>query len=135
MREQEERPMTDAEAAALNHMLSRDFPGVEQLRAQARTALVARRCTCGCPSIDLSVAQNTKSSEEEAISRMIASAASTDPRCTHLLLWVNDHADGRRVLSGVELAWLDGPPEEFSPADAFGPPEPEASYFRDIEGE
>ncbi len=66
---------------------------------------------------------------------MIVSAVSTDPRCGHLLLWVNDHPDGRRLLSGVELAWIDGPPAEFPSADSFGAPEPAATYFADSEVE
>ncbi len=65
MGKQEERPLTGVEVAALNHMLSRDFPGVEQLRTQARTARVTGGCGCGCPSIDLSVDQGSMPSEGE----------------------------------------------------------------------
>jgi hypothetical protein len=129
MPDQVERPLTDAEATVLTHLLSRDFPGVEQLRTQAQAARVVGRCTCGCASLDVSVDQGTASSEDDAIPRMIVSATSTDPRCSHPLLWVHDHADGRRVLSGIELAWIDGPPTEFPPPEAFDPPEPKARYF------
>jgi hypothetical protein len=42
------------------------------------------------------------------------------------MLWVNDIGDGRRVLSGVEVAWLDNPPSEIPPPALWDPPEPDA---------
>lgn len=119
MEEVEERPLTSAEAAALNFMLSAEFPGVEELRAQAPTARVIRRCGCGCPTVDLAVDETSTHPALEAIPGVVATAESHDPSCTHLMLWVEgDH------LASLELAWLDGPPSEFPPPDAFDPPRP-----------
>ena len=50
--ETEFRPMTERERAVLDRMLSVDFEGVAELRAQSASARVARTCACGCPSID-----------------------------------------------------------------------------------
>jgi hypothetical protein len=49
------RPLTPAERAVIEHLLSPDFPGVEELRAQVPHARVRARCGCGCPTIDLVV--------------------------------------------------------------------------------
>ena len=49
------RPLNDSERAALNYLLAADFPGVEELREQARVASVVGRCLCGCASVDFSV--------------------------------------------------------------------------------
>jgi hypothetical protein len=46
------RPLTERERAVLDHLLSVEFPGVEDLRAQAVNAMVVDVCACGCPSID-----------------------------------------------------------------------------------
>jgi hypothetical protein len=48
-------PLNDSEQAALNYLLAADFPGVEELREQARVASVVGRCPCGCASVDFSV--------------------------------------------------------------------------------
>ena len=47
------RPLTANEHAVLDALLSVDFPGVEQLRQQARDILASPGCACGCGSIDL----------------------------------------------------------------------------------
>jgi hypothetical protein len=44
--------MTDRERAVLDALLAVDFPGADVLRRQIPSALVARTCVCGCPSID-----------------------------------------------------------------------------------
>jgi len=49
----EPRPLTADEQAILDHLLSLDFEGVEQLRRQAADAAVVGRCDCGCPTIDI----------------------------------------------------------------------------------
>ncbi|MGJ6127056.1 hypothetical protein QN239_31190 [Mycolicibacterium sp. Y3] len=42
------RPMTPPEAALVHAFLAFDFPGVEELRVQARSLLVTQGCACGC---------------------------------------------------------------------------------------
>lgn len=49
------RPLTAAESAVLALLLSVEFPGVDELRLQAASAAVVRRCDCGCPSVALEV--------------------------------------------------------------------------------
>jgi hypothetical protein len=46
------RPLTGRERAVLDALVAVEFSGVEQLRAQARDAVVVGGCNCGCPSID-----------------------------------------------------------------------------------
>ncbi|SEA31530.1 MULTISPECIES: hypothetical protein [unclassified Mycobacterium] len=45
--------MTLSEAKLVNAFLAFDFPGVEQLRAQARSLLVTSGCDCGCGTLNL----------------------------------------------------------------------------------
>lgn len=47
-----EREFTQRERAVLDHLLSVDFEGVEELRQQAASVVVNGDCACGCPSID-----------------------------------------------------------------------------------
>ena len=47
-----DRELTQRERAVLDHLLSFDFHGVEELRQQAASAVVSGGCACGCPSID-----------------------------------------------------------------------------------
>jgi hypothetical protein len=48
----EPRPLTERERAVLDALLSAEFDGVAELRAQAAGVVVVGGCTCGCPSID-----------------------------------------------------------------------------------
>jgi len=119
MEEIEERPLTSAEAAALSFVLSGDFPGVEELQAQAPTARVIGVCGCGCPTIHLAVDEANTPPALTAVPGVVASVTSRDPRYTHLMVWVEgDH------LSSLELSWIEGPPSEFPPLDHFDPPTP-----------
>lgn len=52
------RPLSDSERQVLALMLSTDFPGAAELRAQAETARVVRGCECGCPTVDLAVSED-----------------------------------------------------------------------------
>lgn len=47
------RPMSPSEAELLHAFLAFDFPGVEELRTQARSLLVTGSCACGCGTVDL----------------------------------------------------------------------------------
>jgi hypothetical protein len=120
------RSLNANERAALDYMLSAQFPGVEELRLQAASAQVVSRCTCGCATINLSV-EPVESSTGETTPRVVAIAATNDferTDCTHLMLWVDDTDDGRRLLSGVEVSWIENPPTEFPPPEFWEPPEP-----------
>ena len=117
MDEHDGRSLTQSEVAALDFMLSADFPGVAELRQQARTARVVGRCSCGCPSIDIAVDRTVAPPAIAVLPGAVASATSRDPRVTHLTLWV----DGD-YLSGLELSWLDEYPDEFPSPETFDPP-------------
>jgi hypothetical protein len=68
VRKEPPRPLTPAESLVLGLLLSTEFPGVEALRAQARSAVVVGRCDCGCPTIELAVpADETFSSDSREI--------------------------------------------------------------------
>ena len=49
------RPLTAVERRLLDGFLAHDFPGVRELRAQARGLQAKRGCTCGCGTIELMV--------------------------------------------------------------------------------
>jgi hypothetical protein len=49
------RPLRDEEKALLDFLLSVEFPGSKELRAQAQHVEVVGECECGCGTIDLHV--------------------------------------------------------------------------------
>jgi hypothetical protein len=49
------RPLSVRERAVLDLLLSVRYPGVDELRLQAATAVVVGRCGCGCPTFDVGV--------------------------------------------------------------------------------
>jgi hypothetical protein len=116
----EARPLTDTERTALDFMLAAEIPGAETLREQSRTARVDGRCNCGCPTINIEVEQGTPRINAMPGDHVVATAVSRNPGYTHLMLWVTDG-----YLSGLELAWLDGPPEEFPAPEEFEAPMPD----------
>jgi len=58
----EPRPLSASEAAILGVLLSPEFEGVDELRAQAGHAQVIGRCDCGCPTVDLNVTREMAAS-------------------------------------------------------------------------
>jgi hypothetical protein len=51
------RPLSDPEKKIIDLLLSPEFPGVPELRMQIDDALVIGKCDCGCPTIDIKVAE------------------------------------------------------------------------------
>jgi hypothetical protein len=49
------RPLREEERALLDFLLSADFPGRDQLRAQGQVVTVAGECECGCGTIEFQV--------------------------------------------------------------------------------
>jgi hypothetical protein len=49
------RPLTGNERALLDALLRHEFPGVNELRVQARQTSASPGCTCGCGTLDLHV--------------------------------------------------------------------------------
>jgi hypothetical protein len=111
------RPLSAAEEGVLRLLLTLDFPGVEELRAQIPHAMVVARCDCGCPTVELRVPPNVPVSPVTAPNRLppvegrVLPAADGPP--ADVILFVDD---GR--LSSLELVWYgDRPPAEWPPLD------------------
>lgn len=101
------RPLTPSERTTLDTLLAADFPGAAELRAQALTARVTGRCGCGCPTIDLEVAEGVPPAPIKT-----SVAVEADVPGGGLIVFVDD---GR--LSCLEY-WTveDEPPAGFPPA-------------------
>jgi len=113
------RSLTAEERDALNFLLSADFPGVEELREQAKVVSVVGR-RCGCASVDFSVdtevAQRTKSYEPVPVEAHSRDVGPGGP--FQLLLFVREG-----WLAGLEIVYFANElPVEFPPLDAFEPP-------------
>jgi hypothetical protein len=114
------RSLSKKERDALNLPLAADFPGVEELREQAKTVVVSGRCTCGCATIDLYV--DPASAPPPATTSRIPVEAQTreDDRgeTFGLLLFVDEG-----WLSLLEIVYYrDFIPAEFPAPSAFEPP-------------
>ena len=55
MTSRQRRPLTGDEQRLLDALLAHDFPGVTELRDQARDVTASPGCDCGCGTIDLHV--------------------------------------------------------------------------------
>lgn len=94
------RPLSASERQVLDVMLTLDFPGVVELRAQVDAARVTRQCDCGCPSIDLVVEGDVPLAK--VVSRTPANAEVDGVLGGGLVVFVDD---GR--LSGLEYYWAE----------------------------
>lgn len=97
---EEHRPLTEREREILELLLSVEFDGIEELRAQVPHARAAR-WDCGCASFNLVVDQTN--APRSTISRSPLSEARSREQDDadqfyELLLWVNEG-----WLSGVEI--------------------------------
>lgn len=100
------RPMTTREREVLGALLSVDFPGVEGLREQARTASVVDKCKCGCPTIHFAVGL------ENGRNHLVVEAAAPEEQFQDVLLFVTDSG-----LDSMESSWTtDVPPAELPAA-------------------
>jgi hypothetical protein len=52
------RPLSDAEKCIIDFLLSQEFPGADELRSQVDQTLAIGKCDCGCPTINLKVAES-----------------------------------------------------------------------------
>jgi len=105
------RPLSDVERATLETLLSADFEGAAQLRAQIPLARVAESHASGAaPSFDIAVPGTApRSGLREKMAPVSALAYDSDEEYTgEFILWL---ADG--YLSGLEYAWItDEKPED-----------------------
>lgn len=100
------RPLSDRERSVLDALLAADFPGVDALRAQARTVQVEGLCDCGCPTIHFR--------SSPARHRLVAEGVS-DLGLDEVLLFAGEHG-----LDSMEASWTtEEPPAEFPAAGTF----------------
>lgn len=87
----ESRELTAAERGLLDFLLTREFPGRDELVVQARTIrTTGSSCVCGCPSFGLTADRSLPAAP--VIDREVSDAHGTDPGGTlvGILLWVED---------------------------------------------
>jgi hypothetical protein len=116
------RPLTAEERLMLDLVLSSDFDGVDELREQAKAAVVVGRCDCGCPSVDLQVEGRVPAVRLD--SRLVPSELEIVP--------VGDEPPGQVIvfaddgrLSYLEYVFFDDTPEVWpdpSRVQVVGPP-------------
>lgn len=111
----EPRPLTAAETSVLALLLCVEFPGVDELRAQASAVTVVGGCNCGCPSIGLQVSDVAPLASGLS-SRLAPTQAVVSPQGDggpgEIILFV----DGGR-LSYLEYVYYDAPPREWPTLD------------------
>jgi hypothetical protein len=103
--------LTAREREMLGLLLALDAPGVDALRTQAEHATVAKRCACGCPTIELAVDGQAAAPADLARWPVFswARAARTSSSSFHVILFVRDG-----WLSELEYVALSDPvPTEF----------------------
>ena len=99
------RGLTAVERTLLDAFLAHDFPGVEELRAQARQATASQGCACGCGTVDLQVSDDLPRSVAESPVPVEGTVVGAGGEPTGgLLLFVEE---GR--LAGLEVYSFDGP--------------------------
>jgi hypothetical protein len=109
------RPLTSAESLVLGLLLGAEFAGAETLRIQARSALVCRRCDCGCPTVDLQVAADAPEASNLK-SRLVPSEGEVSPVGQEAPGQIILFVDGGR-LSSLEYVYFDVVPKEWPSAD------------------
>jgi len=116
------RQLTGREREVLDFLLSRPFPGRDELVPQAGVAVVTGRCSCGCATIDLGVDRSRVKPATGIKERVPVSAYSRDIHDPdggyELLLFVDDG-----LLSCLEIvSYGDTVAKEFPSPDTFRPP-------------
>ena len=113
----EPRPLSKPERLILEALLTLDFPGVAELRAQISRVQVVGACDCGCPTIDLEVPMDVAASPVETRARLAPVEGRVIPLAAEppgeIILFV----DGGR-LSCLEYVSYDDPsPSEWPSLD------------------
>jgi hypothetical protein len=114
------RPLAEEERAALDFLLTADFPGVDELRLQAPAMQVVGRCPCGCATIEFEVDAD-RAPAAVVVPRVPVEASGAD-KPFGLLLFVDDgHLSSLEIWSTDDEMW-----DTFPPPSAFETPRPAA---------
>lgn len=105
-----DRPLSETELQLIQALLSAEFPGVEQLRAQLPSTTVSAECSL-CPQIVLTVSSSDRAEVEQRVPVMAEETGDWYPGRLHVLLHVVDGA-----LSEVEFYRDDGSRVEAIPS-------------------
>jgi hypothetical protein len=109
---------TDAERAVLNKVLSFDFEGAEELRAELEGLQVRASCACGCPSIALFHPEGHHAFSPADRSRMapldltITAGPGLDDHGGGMIVWL---VEGH--LADLEVYWHGETQSEVPPPD------------------
>jgi hypothetical protein len=108
------RALNSDEHALLDLLLSVDFDGATDLRAQARVATVIGRCDCGCPTVDLAVPETAPAADLLGRVSPVEGRVTThgDEASGEILLFLKD---GR--LDSLEYVYYDLVPTSWPPID------------------
>jgi hypothetical protein len=117
------RPLTDREAEILDFLLGLEDDRLAPLREQARTAVVAGTCACGCATVDLAVDRNSGTPANLCSPVVSADSRANDLPAVGLLLFLDEG-----WLSLLEIWYIDAPPAEFPAATVFGAPRFECDH-------
>jgi hypothetical protein len=99
------RPLRRDERALLDGLLAREFPGVAELRVQAREAMAAPGCPCGCGTVDLHVPDGAPASSADSPTPLGGTVLDAGGEPVGMLLLFLEH--GR--LSVLEVCSFDDP--------------------------
>ncbi len=110
------RGLTDDESGVVDRLLSRPFPGRDELVQQLRFVRApGLSCTCGCPSIALEVDRGAPSAAVAERAPTEAVARDGDDNLVGIMLLVDD--DG--YMSELEFYSLAGPQIGFPRLDSL----------------
>jgi hypothetical protein len=107
------------EREILDFLLSVDFVGAPELRAQAATASVTGVCSCGCATFDADVDRRLTPARVQSV---VPVHASSKEGPFDLLLFTREG-----WFAGVEIVYYgDEPPKTFPPPSTFDDPKPDS---------
>ena len=96
-----ERRLSPEEQAVILALLTQDFPGADELRAQVPSAVVIGHCACGCATVDLRVEAGPRALASPVQDGVLISAG-VRGRSDGVLLFVEDGRLSCLEISSVE---------------------------------
>lgn len=110
------RPLSQRERDVLEYLLSLDFPGVSELREQAKHVSVVAESD-HCPTIDLVVDHSKAKPAKVSDILPVTTYTKDDVNFVHVNLFVRDG-----WLSEIDVGHYDYIPSELPPPDELVPP-------------